>query len=152
MQEMHNAQQMAAGANGGFAFPPVPSAAAGAAAAPPGPKDGHLVNMQRRVVYGGVLSRLRALMINRMAKPEVGAGGRREGGLVGVGLAACGSGLPEHVVCWRAAATLGVQLKRHWPCFQTSHEINACACRAHPILPASSTNATTAGSPVRACP
>jgi hypothetical protein len=57
-----------AAANGnGFAFP----------AAPAAPKAGegaagvHLVNMQRRVVYGGVLQRLRALMINRMAKPEV---------------------------------------------------------------------------------
>ena len=38
-------------------------------AAPGG--GGKLVNMQRRVLYSGVLQRLRGLMVNRMAKPEV---------------------------------------------------------------------------------
>lgn len=71
MQEQYAGGAAAAAANGGFAFPPAPGAA------PPAgrPEGGHLVNMQRRVVYGGVLQRLRSLMVNRMAKPEVrGAG------------------------------------------------------------------------------
>jgi hypothetical protein len=67
MQEQFAAAQLA-GANGNaFAFPPAP----GAGAAKPGDAGAALVNMQRRVVYGGVLQKLRALMINRMAKPEV---------------------------------------------------------------------------------
>lgn len=71
MQEAQNAS-MGAGANGNaFAFPPAPGAGAKAAGA-----GAPLVNMQRRVVYGGVLQRLRALMVNRMAKPEVRQGGR----------------------------------------------------------------------------
>ncbi|GBF89748.1 hypothetical protein Rsub_02918 [Raphidocelis subcapitata] len=60
---------------GAFAFPPAPpppgSAAAPADGAAAGAAPGRpLVNMQRRVLYGGVLQRLRALMVNRMAKPE----------------------------------------------------------------------------------
>jgi hypothetical protein len=106
MQEQLAAQQAAA--NGGFGFP----AAAAAAAAGARPEAaGHLLNMQRRVVYGGVLQRLRALMVNRMAKPEVrgaGAGANACGGfgfgcivLVGGGAAAA---VREAGACLRRAA------------------------------------------------
>lgn len=70
LQEQYGGGGAATGlANGGagFAFPPAPGAANGAA---PG-GGGKLVNMQRRVLYSGVLQRLRGLMVNRMAKPEV---------------------------------------------------------------------------------
>ena len=83
------------GANGhAFAFPPAPGAAGAAGGAGAG-KDGAgaggaLVSMQRRVVYGGVLQRLRALMINRMAKPEVRLLGLGWAGLAGC--CRCGAG------------------------------------------------------------
>ena len=66
----------AANGHAALAFPPAAAPPGGdaKAAANGGPGGGApLGNMQRRVVYGGVIQRLRALMVNRMAKPEVGA-------------------------------------------------------------------------------